>query len=304
MNWFRENRFLGTFAIVLGVCTLAALFFVWNESGASDEAALRFGNTSTELRRLQGLAPYPSEDNLRKMKAHTENYSSALAKLKEELKLRMPPVAPLAPNEFQSRLRVAMNAVSDKARANKVKLPDKFYLGFDEFASALPSEAAAPLLGQELAQVEWLLNSMLDAHVDAVTAFRRNPAPDDRGTAALPSATPSKPAGNAPAAAKLIERNVVEATFFSTPSVARRVLNQIAAANQHFCIIRLLHVRNEKEKGPAREAAAESAAAVPTPPPVAPAPGTKPPPGPALNFIVGNEKIETAAKIEIVRFTF
>jgi hypothetical protein len=304
MNWFRENRFLGTFVIVVGVCTLAALFFVWTESGASDEAALRFGNTSTELRRLDGLAPYPSEDNLRKMKAHIENYSSALARLKEELKLRMPPVAPLAPNEFQSRLRVAMNAVSDKARANKVKLPDKFYLGFDEFASALPSEAAAPLLGQELVQVEWLLNNMLDAHVDAVSAFRRNPLSADRGTAALPTATPAKPAGNVQAAAKLIERNVVEATFSSTPSVARRVLNQIAAANQHFCIIRLLHVRNEQEKGPPREAAAETAAAVPTPPPVAPAPGTKPPPGPTLNFIVGNEKIETTARIEIVRFTF
>src|SRR4051794_34039200 len=244
MNWFRENRFLGMFVIVLGLCTLAALFFVWTESGAADEAATRFGNTSTELRRLEGLAPYPSEDNLRKMKAHTENYSSALAKLKEDLKLRMPPITPLAPNEFQSRLRVAMNAVSDKARANKVKLPDKFYLGFDEFASALPSEAAAPLLGQELVQVEWLLNNMLDAHVDAVTAFRRNPAPEARETAALPTATPTKPAPNAPQAANLIDRNVVETTFFSTPSIARRVLNQVAAANQQFCIIRLLHVRN------------------------------------------------------------
>jgi hypothetical protein len=82
------------------------------------------------------------------------------------------------------------------------------------------------------------------------------------------------------------------------------VLNQIAAANQQFCIIRLLHVRNEKEKGPPREVAAETVAAVPTPPPVAPAPGAKTPPGPALNFIVGNEKIETTARIEIVRFAF
>ncbi|MFL6590929.1 MAG: Amuc_1100 family pilus-like protein [Chthoniobacterales bacterium] len=304
MNWFRENRFLGTFVIVVGVCTLGALFFVWTESGASEEAAQRFGNTSTELRRLERLAPYPNEDNLRKMKAHTENYSTALAKLREELKLRMPPIGRLAPNEFQSRLRVAMNAVADKARANKVKLPDKFYLGFDEFASALPSEAAAPLLGQELVQVEWLLNSMLDAHVDAVTAFRRNPAAHDRGVNALPTATPAKPGGNAETAAKLIDRNVVEATFSSSPSVAGRVLNQIAAANQEFCIIRLLHVKNEKGKGPPREVAAESAAAVATPPATVAGLGAKPSPAAALNFIIGNEKIETTTRIEIVRFTF
>src|SRR5207248_10280819 len=120
-------------------------------------------NASTELGRLQRLAPYPSADNLRKMKAHAEDYASALGKLKEELKIRAAPVAPMAPNEFQSHLRVAMNSVADKARANKVKLPDKFYLGFDEFASALPNESAAPLLGQELAQIEWLVNGLLDS---------------------------------------------------------------------------------------------------------------------------------------------
>src|SRR4051812_11918397 len=304
MNWFRENRFLGGFLAIFAVCVLAALWFLFSTKSDWDEAAARFTNASTELNRLERLSPYPSMDNLRKMKAHAEDYSSALAKLREELKLRVAPVPAIAPNEFQSRLRVALNAVADKARANKVKLPDKFYLGFDDFVSALPSEAAAPLLGQELVQVEWLLNNMLDAHVDAITAFRRNPPPDDHASGALPTATPAKPAGNTPAGTKLIARNVVEATFSSTPSVARRVLNQIAAANQHFCIIRLLHVRNEKEKGPPREVAAETAAAVPTPPPVAPVLGAKPPPGPALNFIVGNEKIETTAKIEIARFTF
>ena len=61
--------------------------------------------------------------------------------------------------------------MADKARANKVKLPDKFYLGFDEFASALPNETAAPLLGQELAQIEWLLDTLFEARVDALTSF-------------------------------------------------------------------------------------------------------------------------------------
>jgi len=68
----------------------------------------------------------------------------ALAKLKDELKMRAAPVGPMAPNEFQSRLRIALNAVTDKARANKVKLPDKFYLGFNDYVSALPTESAAP----------------------------------------------------------------------------------------------------------------------------------------------------------------
>lgn len=292
MNWFRENPFLGRFLIVFGVCLLGTALFFFSAKGDWDEASTRFANTAAELNRLERLAPYPSADNLRKMKAHAENYTSALAKLKDELKMRVAPVAPMAPNEFQTHLRVAMNAVADKARANKVKLPDKFFLGFDEFASALPNEAAAPLLGQELVQIEWLMNGLLDARVESVSAFRRAPLREERGTTALPTATPAAAA----TAANLLERNVVELTFASTPAAARKVINQIAGSSQQFCIIRVLHVRNEKDKGPPREAGGETTA-----PSI---PSAKPSPAAALNFIVGNEKVETTAKIEIVRFTF
>ena len=292
MNWFRENRFLGTFLVVFGVVLIAAIWFLLSAKSEWDDASARFSNASAELNRLERLAPYPSADNLRKMKAHAEDYATALAKLKDELKTRVAPAQPMAPNEFQSHLRIALNAVADKARANKVKLPDKFCLGFDDFVSALPSEAAAPALGQELAEIDWLLNSLLDARVDAVTAFHRRPLAEERDVSNPITTT-------APAVKKLFRRNVVEATFFSTPGASRKVINQIASANDHFCIIRVLHVRDEHEKGPPREDAGEtSAPRVP-----APSPGTKASPAPALNFIVGNDKIETTAKIEFVRFT-
>ena len=292
MNWFRENRFLGTFLVVFGVALIAALWFLFSAKGDWDEASARFSNASTELNRLERLTPYPNADNLRKMKAHAEDYSAALGKLKEELKTRVPPAPAMAPNEFQSRLRVALNAVADKARANKVKLPDKFFLGFDDFVSALPSEAAAPSLGQELVEIEWLINGLLDAHVDAVTAFHRAPLVEEHNAPA--GAVPATPAT---AGSKLFQRNVVDATFVSTPGASRKVLNQIAGASQHFCIIRLLHVHDEKDKGPPREGAGETpAASIPSSSPAAKSPG-------ALNFIVGNEKIETTAKIEFVRFT-
>jgi hypothetical protein len=306
MSWFRENRFLGTFLVLFAVGTLGAIRFLFSAKSDWDEASSRFNNTAAELNRLERLSPYPNGENLRKMKAHAENYASALARLKDELKMRVAPVAPMAPNEFQSHLRVAVSSIAEKARRNKVKLPDKFYLGFDEFAAGLPNETVAPLLGQELVQIEWLLNSFLDAHVEALTAFRRTPLPEEHGNATpLPTATPAgaRSAGALPSGAKLLERNVVEATFVSTPGAARKVINQIAGANQQFCIVRLLHVRNEKEKGPPREVATETSAVIPASTPAG-SPGAKPTPGTALNFIVGNERIETTAKIEIVRFTF
>ena len=295
MNWFQQNKFLGTFLIIFGVATLAAAFFLWSAKSEFDDAKARFDENATELNRLQRLAPYPSEPNLKKMAAQAKDYASELTKLKEELKTRALPITPMAPNEFQSRLRQAMNSVVERARTNKVKLPDPFFLGFDEFAAALPDTAAAPGLGQQLAQAELLVNTMIDARIDALTSFRRVSAVDLAGTMAVQTATvaPRRPAAaaNTPASPQLVERAVIDASFSATPSAARRVLNQIATINQQFYIIRTLHVLDDKDKGPPREGAGATAASA-----------TPPPANSALNFIVGNEHLQVAARVEMVRF--
>ncbi len=289
MSGFPENRFLAAFLIALGIGPLGGVWFLLDARRDWKDASARFKQTAAELGRLERLAPYPSGENLRKMKTHAEAYEAALAKLKGELRTPALPLPLLAPNEFQSQLRVALTAITEKARANRVKLPDKFHLGFDAFASALPSEALAPLLGHELAQIEWLVNTLIEARVDTLISFRRAPLPEEQSAVAA-AASPT-PRSRKPATDRgYLERNTVEAIFVSTPAAARRVLNQIAGAKEQFCIVRLLQIRNEKDKGPLREAGTD--------------PGGQPSPPAALNFIVGNERVETSAKIEIVRFTF
>jgi hypothetical protein len=296
MIWFPRNRSLAACLIGGGLLTAGAVWFLLSAKSDSDAASIRFGKVAAEMGRLERLAPFPSGENLRKMKVHAENYAIALGKLEEELKRRAPVAAPMAPSEFQSHLRIAMTAIADKARANKVKLPDKFYLGFEEFMSALPEEAAAPSLGLELVQIEWLLNILIDAQVETLIAFHRD-SPPRPGSAAA-----AKSAGTLPTGLRSLERNVVEAKFVSKPGAARKALNQIAGANQHFGIIRLLEVRNEKQQGPARESANQMSAMVPSS--QAASSTSQSSAGTALNFIVGNERIETRARIEIVRFVF
>lgn len=294
-DWFQQNRWLGMFLIAFGVFTLIALILLFATKSSYERAFARFNEAAAERSRLERLDPFPSDANYKKMKVHIETYSAALDKFKEELKTHVLPAPPLAPNEFQSRLRQAITATSEKARANKVRLPDNFLLGFDEFASALPSTAAAPLLGQELSQMQALMNILIDARVDSVTALRRTPLAEEHGAAPPTGAGPGKkPAGGAATGPKMLERGVVDLTFTAAPSASRKVINQIAAANDQLYVIRTLHVRNEKDKGPARAPAAGTAPGTP----VQPAPNTP------LNFIVGNEHIETSARIEIVRFTF
>src|SRR6266487_6267161 len=304
MKWFQQNRALGTLLVVSGICLLlgaALLYWRWSVWG---EAKQTFDQATAERNRLQGLNPFPNDANYRKLQGYLERYNAALDKFKDELKAEVAPAPPLAPNEFQSRLRQATLAVEERARTNNVKLPDKFQLGFDEFARTMPGTAVTPVLGQELSQVQMLINILLDAKVDSITSFRRRPLPEERGASPTPTPSPGQrvattaKSGDA-AAAKLIERNVVDISFKAAPGAARKVLNEITSSSGQFFIIRTLYVHNEKEKGPPREKMAG-----PTPAQRGQATAAQPGAAAPLNFIVGNEHIEVSATIEMLRFTF
>ena len=298
MNWFRENRWLGTFLIAGAIAAFLALYFLFKAKSNFEDAFAHFNDAATDRNRLEHLDPFPNEANYQQLKVHFENYNAALNELKDELKTQVRPVGPLAPNEFQSRLRQSIITVAESARANRVKLPDNFHLGFDEFTAALPHTAAAPALDQELVQAELLMNVLIDARVDAVIGFQRMSLPPEPPAAT--TSTARKP-GTALTNPKVIERNIVDLSFVAAPSAARKVFNEIAGSSQQFFIIRTLHVRNEQEKAPTREQSASSGASLSG---GAAATATTAAPTSAIKFIVGNEHIQIGIRIEMVRFAF
>jgi hypothetical protein len=299
MNWFRENPFWSAFIAIAGGALLLAAALLWWTKGSYEDAMAKYRESAAEQTRLESGNPYPSAANVGKMKTYLDNYKATLDKLKAELKTRMLTEAPLAPNEFQTRLRQAIIHTAENARNNRVKLPANFFLGFDEFVSSLPSPEEAPALGQELSQVQLLLNTIIEARVDAITAFRRVAHPGTATAAGpMPSATPRLGTKPSPGP-KVIEQRTVEFAISASPTGGRRVINQIAAANEQFFIIRAIHVKNQKDKGPARENAGLTAP-IPPPNPAGAAPAATPA-GP-LNFIVGNEHIDLSARVEIVNF--
>src|SRR5437763_16094570 len=252
MKWFQQNRAFATFLIAFAICALLFGALVYRRWSIWTAARQTFEQAAPERNGLKGLDPFPNEVNQRKLQEHLDKYSVALRNFKEALKAKVAPAPPLAPNEFQSRLRQAVVATLDRARNNNGKLPERFQLGFDEFARIMPNTAVTPLLGQELSQVQMLINILLDAKVDSVTSFRRQPLPGERGAAPpvpMPSpvrgrgviATPK--AGATPAAA-FIERNVVDVTFKAAPGTARKVINEISSSTGQFFIIRTLYVHD------------------------------------------------------------
>jgi hypothetical protein len=299
MNWFRENPFWSAFIAIAGGALLLAAGFLWWTKGSYEDAMAKYRESAAEQTRLESGNPYPSAANVGKMKTYLDNYKAALDKLKGELKTRMLTEAPLAPNEFQTRLRQAIIRTAENARNNRVRLPGNFFLGFDEFVSSLPTPEEAPALGQELSQVQLLLNTIIEARVDAITAFRRVAHPGTATVAGpVPSATP-RPGVKPSPGPKVIDQRTVEFAISASTTAGRRVINQIAAANEQFFIIRAIHVKNQKDKGPPRENAGPTAP-IPPPNPTGAAPAATPA-GP-LNFIVGNEHINLSARVELVNF--
>src|SRR5437660_10666981 len=206
MNWFRENPFWSAFIAIAGGAFLLAAGFLWWTKGSYEDAMAKYRESAAEQARLESGNPYPSAANVGKMKTYLDDYKAALEKLKTELKTHMLTEAPLAPNEFQTRLRQAIMRTTENARNNKVKLPANFFLGFDEFVSSLPSPEDAPALGQELSQVQLLLNTIIEARVDAITAFHRISHPGTATAAGpAPAATPRTPPKLSPGP-KLIEQ--------------------------------------------------------------------------------------------------
>jgi hypothetical protein len=298
MNWFRENREASWLGILCGGAVLIALILLWLARSRFTGVDWQLSNATSELQRLQSLQPLPNEANLDALKKQGSDYGQAVRKLKQDLQKAVLPASSLAPNEFQVRLRAAVTDVTEKARAAGVKLPDDFFLGFDEFATALPETEEAALLGQQLEQIKLLVDILIDAHIDALTAFRRiersvNPVPAAQWAFARTAKFASVPEN------RTVQRASVEVTFTASPAAMRRVVNQIANSERQFFIIRTLHVKNEHEKGPARGSTAPNGATMPNQQSAATAEGkgTRP-----LNFIVGTEHLQTSATIEMLRF--
>src|ERR1044071_7808708 len=107
MSWFRQNRLLGTFLGALALATFFSLWFFFHEKSAADAAQARLEETLNELLRLRRSTPFPSYENLRKMRAQSASYRASLVALENELNSRMFPRVPLQPNEFQAQLRLA-----------------------------------------------------------------------------------------------------------------------------------------------------------------------------------------------------
>jgi len=341
MNWIKENKFLAGFlaATFVGVAVLG--FLLLSAKGRYEEVSNQYQEQAGELNRLQSLKPFPAPENLKKIEEQRAEHQQTIVGLQKSLATNEIPVEPLTEVQFQDRLRESVTRVTAKAAERGLKLPEKFYMGFDRYQTEPPRPEAAPLLGRQLKAIELVLMQVIENKGVMLNRIDRPTLPEED-----PSRSPAPTAGGGPGGGggkqdkdksdkNLLARYPFEINFTIDQVGFQTVLNRIVSNKTQFFIPRVLQVRNEKTAGPERIDPALGAAASPTAPaappptdaavaggaPAAPdaaaasatpaataAPGTAAAPaapgapaGP-LKYIVGEERLEVTMRLELVDF--
>jgi hypothetical protein len=325
MNWIKANKFLAGFFGVMLVSAGVLGFLLFSAKARHDEVSEQYESQAAELNRLLAAKPYPDAKNLELIAAQKGEHLKAIAQLQQNLTGAEIAVEPLSPQQFQDRLRESVSRVTEQAAAAGMALPEKFFMGFDRYQTEPPRPEAAPVLGRDLKAIEFAVSQLIKNRATALTRLDRGAIEEEGGTPA-PSANAPKgtrgPRDNAPT---LLKKHPFALTFVADHIRFVSALNNIVGSKTQFFIPRLVQVKNQQEKGPARvdpTMASVSFGATP-PAPGAPADPTMPtslatpptgaaapaapgaaPAAPAenLKYIVGEEKIEATLNLEIIDF--
>jgi hypothetical protein len=310
MDWIKQNKFLAAFLLIILVAGGGLGFLAFSAKGRYDEVRETYTTKSTELNRLQTSQPYPEQDNVKKMQEVQKAHQAAIDALHKDLIKAQVPLKPLTPEKFQDNLREAVRRVAARAASRNVNLGDSnkpesgsFYMGFANYQGVPPKVEAAAPLGRMLEAMEIAINALIDSGITTLKEIKRESLPEEGGATGTTSGASSKPG--------LVERHSFEVHFEAPEPQFRRFLNDLISSKQQFFIPSSIVVANSMDKGPSKsetaslDAEANVAAAAPAAQPPAAGATSRPSAAPAKalrKVVVGDEKLDVTARIEVVNF--
>jgi hypothetical protein len=264
-NWFKKNPFAAGLAAATAVLTLAAIYFVYAQNASFVEQTDTFSTNTTTLGRLQSAKPFPNQENLKAAESEAKLAAKILDDLAAEVSRQSIALDPsLTPRDFQDKLSSAVAAAETAAASTKVVLPEDFYLGFADYKAQPPSEAAAPMLGQQLETIANVTGLLLKSGIRQLVGIERAPLPSESD-----SNDEENKSGKSDATAVQLAPFDVE--LVADPVAFRNALSAIVTA-QPVVLVRLVSVTNSNPTPPAKESAAAPQAT--TEPPTASGEGT------------------------------
>ncbi len=264
MDWFKQNPFIGALLLVAALLVAAAGYFLSGALGRYAEQEAAYAENKATLERLHATKPFPSAENVGNAKDELQEARRVLAEIAHSVRVTEPVATPTA---FQDDLRKMVNDIQSRAQAANVALGDEFYLGFNDYQTQLPSEAAAPRLAQQVHSIHKIASILIDERVQAIGSIARErlaieaPAGDKPGKPAADNVLPDL---------VLAPFNV---NFTADQTSFRRAFNRILDV-QPPVIVRLVGISNSAPVAP--DKFTESASPATSASPFAGAPGDAP----------------------------
>lgn len=242
----KEKRFVSILAGITLVCVGGLYFFASKGGSRFDTAKEEFDAVDSEIKSMEGLPVYPTQDNLEKKEAELKAYSANAAELAQKLQaLRPAKLDNTDPQAFTDLLvktaDATIKAYQDaglSSEGDNGSLPKSFYLGFEDYTSKPAQQGATGIMTYQLGAIAELNAALAAAKPSALLNFRREVLPEEKNEAYKP--TPGVPYRTLP----------IEIAFAGPESTLRNFINGIQSSKQHYYIIRSMRLRNEKQDGP------------------------------------------------------
>lgn len=247
MDWFKQNPFFGALALLTAVLVIASGYFAYSTYAEFNLQAEEYANKTSAIAQARAAKPFPNQANLeaaRTEKAEAEKILGEMKSLVAEKSGKFDPS--INPQAFQDRLNAKASELEKAAHSAKAKLPENFYLGFDEYRNQLPSVAAAPLLAQQLESIANVVSILIKSGVSEIKAVKRQPL-------IVESAKQQKNEGNKNNASDLTLAPF-DVSFVSDQTNFRLALAKIITADP-MIFVRLVSVANSQPNAPAKETA-------------------------------------------------
>jgi hypothetical protein len=292
MKWLKENPVLSS---LLGILLLASggMTYLAIDSSASHEQAVN--SYSSEVKNVENIKKrslFPNEQTKKKIESQNKEYKEKLNLLINKLSKMEAPLEPITPQEFQDKLRNAVNQIRSSAQDKKVKLPEKFFLGFDDYQSQLPTPELAPLLFRELKNIQNYITQLINLQVSSIDRLERkaaDPQPTPTPTENVKNKKDKQQATKAPA----FTISTFNVGFTAALDKCRYAINDIPS-NNAFLIIRNLDMENSKPMAPSKKASAEEFTGIPD--------QNKADTRSNIKVILGQELVKTSLTVEIFDF--
>lgn len=295
MNWFKDNPFLAGLAAVTLVASLALGYLAFQSYTAYSASIEGYTAAVSKLHGLQNKVPFPSAENLATMKSGLDDYAARINTLRSQLtKMEVPLNEKITAQQFQDGLRTAVNDLRVKAEANGVQLPEKFYFGFDQYQTQVPSEQAAPFLQRQFLVIQAIITRLVDFRVASIEGVNRPPLAQEGPAAAAPAPAP----GKAPAEPVLV-RFPFDVSFTAEQGKFRVAFNSLLGSDQ-FLIIRSIDILNSNPLAPSKSASAATPSAADTNPFAA---QTTAKDQKSLQVILGRELLKVNVHLEMLDFS-